>query len=94
MVFATVYPFIYRIVKTLKLKDYKALPIYLQKLESYLFIDCIAKRLIEAGIVPLTIHDSVIVKSEDQAKTLAIMKEVFIEQIGVTPSFKVERAKG
>ncbi len=93
-VFATVYPFIYRIVKTLKLKDYKALPIYLQKLESYLFIDCIAKRLIEAGIVPLTIHDSVIVKSEDQAKTLAIMKEVFIEQIGVTPSFKVERLKG
>ena len=58
--------------------------------ESYLFIDCIAKELVNNGIVPFTIHDSVIVKAEHQLKTIDIMNEVFMKQIGVTPSFKVE----
>lgn len=89
-VFASVYPFVYEVVKILKIKDHKTLPIYLQQLESYLFIDCIAKELVNNGIVPFTIHDSVIVKAEHQLRTIDIMNEVFMKQIGVTPSFKVE----
>jgi len=87
-VFAEVYPFVYEIVKVLKGKDHKTLPIFLQCLESYLFIDCIAKELVENGIVPFTIHDSVIVKKEYQAKTIQIINNVFMKQLGVKPSLK------
>jgi hypothetical protein len=74
----------------LKVKDHRALSIYLQKLESYLFIDCIAKELINEGIIPYTIHDSVIVKKKDEAKTIEIMNRGFISQIGFVPTFSIE----
>lgn len=89
-IFASVYPFVYEVVKILKAKDHRTLPIYLQQLESYLFIDCIAKELVENGIVPFTIHDSVIVKEEHQEKTIEIMNGVFLKQIGVIPSFYIK----
>jgi hypothetical protein len=88
--FAEVYPFVYEVVKELKVKDHKTLPIFLQRLESYLFIDCIAKELVRKGIVPFTIHDSVIVKAEYQHKTIEIMNNVFLDQLGVIPSFDIE----
>lgn len=88
--FASVYPFVYEVVKTLKTKDHRTLPIYLQRLESYLFLDCIAKELVNNGIVPNTIHDSVIVKAEHQKQSINIMNEVFMKQIGVIPSFDIK----
>lgn len=90
MTFASVYPFVYEVVKILKTKDNRTLPIYLQQLESYLFIDCIAKELVNNGIIPFTIHDSVIVKTEFLSKTTDIMNEVFNKQIGVIPSFDIK----
>jgi len=92
-VFASVYPAVYEVVKALKVGDNKLLPIYLQRLESYLFIDCIAKELVDNGIIPLTIHDSVIVKTKDQAKTIEIMNDVFMKQIGIIPSFETKNLK-
>tara|TARA_R110002096_G_scaffold425755_2_gene634710 strand:- start:1469 stop:2800 length:1332 start_codon:yes stop_codon:yes gene_type:complete len=88
--FASVYPLIYEVAKTLKRKDHRTLPIYLQRLESYLYIDCIAKELVNKGITPFTIHDSVIVKTEHQQKTLDIINGVFLRQIGVIPSFDIK----
>ena len=90
MIFANVYPFVSEVVKVLKTKDHRTLPIFLQRLESYLFIDCIAKELVNNGIIPLTIHDSVIVKIEHQEKAIEIMNKVFIEQLGVKPVFDVK----
>lgn len=88
-VFASVYPFVGEVVKALKIKDHSTLPIYLQRFESFLFIDCIAKELVNNGIIPFTIHDSVIVKTKDQDKTIKIMDEVFKKQIGVIPTYKI-----
>ena len=88
--FASVYPFVAEVSRLLKVKDHRALSIYLQKLESYLFIDCIAKELINEGIIPYTIHDSVIVKKKDEAKTIEIMNRVFMSQIGFVPTFSIE----
>ena len=87
--FLKVYPFVADVIKELKRKDHKTLPIYLQRLESYLFIDCIAKELVNNGIIPFTIHDSVIVKREYYNKTIEIMNGVFTKQLGVIPSFEV-----
>ena len=88
--FTRVYPFVDEVARLLKAKDHRTLPIYLQKLESYLFIDCIAKGLINEGIIPYTIHDSVIVKKKDEAKTIEIMNRVFMSQIGFVPTFSIE----
>lgn len=89
-IFATVYPFIYDVIKLLKEKNHVALAICLQRIESYIFIDCIAKELVNSGIVPLTIHDSVIVKAEDKDQALEIIKNVFIQNFEVIPCFHVE----
>jgi len=88
--FAKVYSFVYEVVKILKTKDHRKLAIYLQRLESYLFIDCIAKELVNKGIVPFTIHDSVIIKAEYREKAIEIVNGVFIKQIGVIPAFDVK----
>jgi len=88
-----VYPFIEKAIQFLKKKEYKRLAIFLQKLESYIFIDCIAKELVEVGIVPLTIHDSVIVLTDQKDQALKIVKEVFQNNFGVVPAFHVEPLK-
>ncbi|MEI8202425.1 MAG: hypothetical protein WCH34_05400 [Bacteroidota bacterium] len=89
-VFASVYPYIYEAVKLLKSKDHTLLPVFLQKIESYVFIDCIAKELVSAGIVPLTVHDSVIVKAEDQDRTIEIINRIFLEIFDVMPTLDIK----
>ncbi len=91
-VFASVFPFIYECIFNLKHNDKEnnLLPVYLQQMESYLFIDCIAKELVNDGIIPLTIHDSVLVKKEHENRALEIIKQVFLKEIGVIPTFKIE----
>ncbi|MFW6273034.1 MAG: hypothetical protein ACOC2U_04580, partial [bacterium] len=93
-VFAEVFPIVARIVKILKdgnyrFNKYKILPVSLQKIESYIFIDCIAKDLVNAGIVPLTIHDSVIVETKHTQQALKIIHSVFLEHFGVIPALHV-----
>ncbi|WP_347923360.1 hypothetical protein [Pontimicrobium sp. SW4] len=90
-IFSSAYPFIYEIVKILKNKNHRNLSIYLQTIESYIFIDCISKRLVENGIIPLTIHDSVIIKSVHLNKARGIIEDMFLEQVGLVPAFKVEK---
>ena len=90
-VFKCVFPDVYEMVKVLKQNDNSILPVFLQRLESYLFIDCICKELVSVGIVPFTIHDSVIVEKEYQVKTIEIMNNVFIKKIGITPSFDIKK---
>lgn len=90
-IFKSVYPFVSDVIEILKSKDNRIFPIYLQKIESYIFIDCIAKELVENNIVPLTIHDSIIIEKQDQAKAIKIMNKVFAEQIGIVPTLKIEK---
>jgi len=89
-IFDSVYPFTYESIKALKSKDNVLLPVFLQKLESYIFIDCIAKELVNSDIVPITIHDSVIVKIEHKEKTIEIMNRVFMEKFNVIPTFDIK----
>lgn len=89
--FRKVYPFISEIIETLKRRNYKSLSIFMQQMESYIFIDCIAKELVQSGIIPVTIHDSVIVKREDQQQALELMKQVFYKQLGLVPTLKIEK---
>ena len=89
--FKKVFPIVYESVKELKDRDNRTLPIYLQRLESYLFIDCIAKELVQEGIVPFTIHDSVIVKETDIKLTLKIINNVFMQELGIVPALETKK---
>ena len=88
--FKATYPTVYNITHQLKEKSNSVLPILLQKIESYIFIDCISKELVRNNIIPLTIHDSVIIKRENVRATRAIIEKVFQYQFGEIPSFHIK----
>ena len=89
----SVYPFVYKAVHILKEKDHAKLAIFLQRFESSIFIDSLAKDLVNEGIVPLTIHDSVLVESKHQDKAMKIIRNIFLENFGVVPSFHIKPLK-
>jgi len=89
--FAKIFPYEYEVIKLLKEKNHEYLSILLQKIESNIFIDTIAPRLVENGIIPLTIHDSVIVEVEHKEKALNIIHNSFVEVVGIVPSFSIEK---
>lgn len=93
--FTKVFPVVAAMVKILKdgkynSGKYKILPILLQKIESYIFIDCIAKELVNVGIVPITIHDSVIVERKHKEKAIEIINNVFAQKFNVIPLFHID----
>ena len=92
-IFASVFPVIFEIIKILKEKEHNKLAIYLQRIESNLFIDNVAKNLVETGITPITIHDSIIIPEYQQEKALNLIKDVFKKEFGIVPAFHVEPLK-
>ncbi len=89
-VFASVFPTVAQVVELLKTKEHNQLAIWLQKMESYTFIDCITKELFESGITPITIHDSVLVSPQQKDKALTIIENVFSREFGIIPPFSIE----
>ena len=92
-IFAGIYPYIYEIIKILKEKDHARLAIFLQKVESFVFIDTIAYRLVQKGIIPLTVHDSIIVPSHQKERAKQIIEGTFQELFGTIPAFHIESYK-
>ena len=52
--------------------------------------ECEAKKLCELGIVPITIHDSLVVEREHEQEALKIISNVFKQAYGVVPKFHVK----
>ncbi len=87
--FAEVFPFVSEIIRILKIRNHKDLSVYLQRVESYIFIDCIARELVEEGIIPLTIHDSIVVETRYEQQAVEIMQRVFMQHFNALPTLKV-----
>lgn len=85
--FKSMYPGIYEIIECLKAKKQSSLAIALQLNKSHLFINLIAKKICEAGIVPITIHDSLVVEREHEQEALKIISNVFKEAYEVVHRF-------
>jgi len=83
--FEKAYPYISKVIRFLKKKDYKQFSITLQRIESYMIIDLIVPELIKAGITPLTIHDCFIVAQNEQKETHQIMLRVLKQELGFEP---------
>ncbi len=81
------YPTIYNIIHKLKSERHNKFALCLQRIESEMFIQRISKRLVENGIIPFTIHDSIIVLAKDKEKAISIMKEEYIHFLKQSPQF-------
>lgn len=90
-IFKRSYPIIYQIIYNIKKHKHNRLALCLQNIESHVFIARICKQLCQEGIVPMTIHDSVIVPEKDIERTLEVMKNVYNEILNDTPTFKIEQ---
>lgn len=88
--FASAYPELYEAIYALKSSNNKDLANQLSAMESFMIIDVICKRLHDAGIVPLTIHDSVIVKEGEIDLTMEIIQNSFLEYASFVPALKLE----
>ena len=87
--FKSKYPGIFEIVECLKAKKHQRLAVALQLEESYVFIDVVAKKLCEADIIPITIHDSIVVEKEHQERALEVVYKAFDERYNNRPTFHV-----
>jgi hypothetical protein len=91
--FAEEYPFVSSVMKSIKKEQYEQFAISLQIIESEVFIDKICRILVSEGIVPYTLHDGLLVPNEFEKRTLEVMREVLLKEIGVIPQIKVESFK-
>ena len=85
------YPVITDIIFKLKKECHNKLALCLQRIESEIFIKRICKKLVENNIIPITIHDSVIVLSQDKNKAIQIISETYNEILGGIPEFEIEK---
>jgi hypothetical protein len=85
LAFEKEYKGIGKLLRKFKQKEYNQLAICLQQIESEIFIDGIAKKLCERGIVPYTIHDSIIVNENQLEETREVMLDVLHQHLGFTP---------
>lgn len=87
------YPAVSKVIRMLKRGEHNKLSIGLQQLEANLFIDCIVSKLVEVDIVPLTIHDCLIVEEHKVSIAEQIASEVLEHYTGAKPTFKKTRLK-
>ena len=88
--FRNVFPEISAIIEKYKESNHADFSIELQKIESHVFIDKIAKKMVSEGIVPFTIHDAILVGKEHKERALDIMKVILTNELGGCPVIKVE----
>lgn len=90
--FQQLFPEVYKVFFDIKEYDHSILPRILQRIESNLFIDIIAKRISkELPKAPIyTIHDSIASTKENIPVIRRIMEEEFMNRIGAIPAIKEE----
>lgn len=91
--FTKEYPFVSSVMKSIKKEQYEQFAISLQIIESEVFIDKICRILVSEGILPYTLHDGLLVPNVFEKRTLEVMSEVLLKEIGVIPQIKVENFK-
>jgi hypothetical protein len=92
-IFNKKFPLLNEIIEDAK-KDYHGdFAIKLQRIESEIFIDEICKELVEAGIMPYTLHDGVLVPKDKEMETYDIMIKVLTKHLGKAPVISINGEK-
>jgi hypothetical protein len=90
-VFRRVFPLIQMILEILKTDQHNTVAIILQQIESNLVVDNLCERLVmESHIIPLTKHDSIIIKEHEAEKALAVTKGIFMEKFDLVPKLAIK----
>ncbi len=90
-IFSKKYPFVYNLISKLKSNQHNTLALCLQKIESDIFIKIVAKKICEKKIIPLTIHDSIVVPKEHLEISKKILIDTYLELFGETPQFQCSK---
>ncbi len=90
--FKRLFPCVYDVLSLIKKGDSRLLPILLQRIESEIILNRVAKRIeIERPYLPLfTIHDSVVSTLGNELYIQCVMKEEMEKAIGLSPHMKIE----
>ena len=90
--FRELFPTVYDLFAYIKSKDKKLLPIILQRIESYLVLEIICKRITkEHPSIPLfTVHDSIATTVGNEKIVRDIMHDELTKYIGLEPSLKYD----
>lgn len=90
--FKGLFPTVYAVFKYIKKKEKNSLAILLQRIESFLIIDVICKRIArEKPDLPIfTIHDSIVTTIGNEDYIEQVMAEELTKHIGITPTLKKE----
>ena len=90
--FRDLFPQVYRILSLVKRKNSKFLPILLQKIESEILLNRVAKRIeIEEPSLPIfTIHDSIVTTKGNELYIQSIMLDEMCKAIGSIPKTTIE----
>ncbi|MES2827837.1 MAG: hypothetical protein V4687_06775 [Bacteroidota bacterium] len=88
--FINAFPTVYKIINELKAKDYKQFAISMQKLEANIMIDTVAKKMVKAGKLVLTLHDAIVCTSEDDLQFAEQLISDAMVKYDISPKFKRE----
>lgn len=90
--FKKLFPTVYNIYAEIKRLDKTYLPRLLQRIESYLFLDIITRRIYrERPDLPIfTIHDSIVTTRGNEDYVKRVMEEELTLYIGIAPTLKIE----
>ena len=92
-IFAENFPQIYGLIELIKNDDYTALACLLQNIESEIILHRCCSAIWNEGrqqVPVFTIHDSICTTKGNEGLVQKIMSNVLEENIGVTPTIKVE----
>ncbi len=86
------FPEVYQLFRLIKSTNYTILPIILQRIESYLLIDVICKRIsdLEPQIPIFTIHDSILTTRGNEGFIEDIITDEFTKWIGYPPKLDIK----
>jgi hypothetical protein len=91
-IFKHIFPNVYQVLSMVKKKESKMLALMLQKLESMVVLDRIAKRISkECPKLPIyTIHDSITTTVANEEYVQNVIMEEIQNAIGIIPSLSIE----
>lgn len=91
-IFGKSFPNVMEFIKEYKAKNYKDLPIAMQRIESEIILERIAMRIINdnPSCYFLTIHDSILTNESSLLYVENVMKEEFKNFCGIVPNIKIE----
>ncbi|MNJ92897.1 hypothetical protein D3C87_105720 [compost metagenome] len=88
--FVKEFPNVYLIINQLKLNDYRDFAIGMQRMESSIMIDNVAKKMVKEGRCILTLHDAIVCDNLGDLERAELLISNAMDKLDISPNFKRE----